>query len=263
MSHRVNSATKSPLPWKAVRRSTGLPSSWMQREIAFVLLGALICLTPLYVTADSDDERSLFNGHHIDVPYSTRDIELGRVLERLQDAPQLIQLYGVNSYFNAFGYLSDGYLWERPDHWASPVEFLARGAGDCEDFAIAKYFALRSLGIPDDQIFIAYVWDVSINASHAILIYSRPGAPDLVLDNRTPLISTLSEHADLVPVYGFNVTGAFLMPTSGQPRISSHRRIPYFHPQWADILSKLPSGERVRPPAEAAMPAALKASGEF
>ena len=37
------------------------------------------------------------------------------------------------------------------DVWTSPLATLARGGGDCEDYAIAKFVALRRAGIaPDD-----------------------------------------------------------------------------------------------------------------
>jgi predicted transglutaminase-like cysteine proteinase len=147
------------------------------------------------------------------------------MLEHLPAAPWLIELYGVNSSFNSFAYRSDRALWKRPDYWASPVEFLDQRAGDCEDFAIAKYFALRALGIPDDQILIAHVFDLTVNASHLILLYGRPGAPDLALDNRTSLILRLGQHENSVPVYGFNATGAFLLSAAAQPRIRSQRQI--------------------------------------
>ena len=35
---------------------------------------------------------------------------------------------------------------------------LARGEGDCEDFAIAKYFTARTLGVPDNKLRITYVY---------------------------------------------------------------------------------------------------------
>lgn len=52
------------------------------------------------------------------------------------------QIREVNQWFNWFDYEGEG---ER-DYWATPREFIVRGRGDCEDFAIAKYFALASLG---------------------------------------------------------------------------------------------------------------------
>ncbi len=239
MFNQAKSAIATPLHANAVPRGTS-PRS--RGGTAAVLAGALICLTPSQVTADLNADRSPPDRYRIDAVNSNGEVELVHVLERLQDAPRLIQLSGVNLYFNGFGYHSDLELWKQSDHWATPEEFLARGAGDCEDFAIAKYFALRALGVPDDHMFIAYVYDLSINASHMILVYRRPGAPDLVLDNRTSLILSLSEHKDLVPVYGFNATGAFLLSASATSRSRTQRPISYLHPRWAEILNKVPGG---------------------
>ena len=41
---------------------------------------------------------------------------------------------------------------EKKDYWATPIEFMGTGAGDCEDYAIAKYFSLINLGIPEDKL---------------------------------------------------------------------------------------------------------------
>ena len=38
--------------------------------------------------------------------------------------------------------------WGVPDRWSPPLETLATGRGDCEDYAIAKYVALTAAGIP-------------------------------------------------------------------------------------------------------------------
>lgn len=57
------------------------------------------------------------------------------------------QLNQVNRFFNLVRFMDDIRVWGKEDYWATPVEFLGRNAGDCEDFAIAKYFTLRALGI--------------------------------------------------------------------------------------------------------------------
>lgn len=91
---------------------------------------------------------------------------------------------GVNSLMNKQRYILDNKNWGKSDYWATPIEFLTRG-GDCEDFAIAKYVALRALGVEEERMRIAIVHDNIKNIPHAILIvYSAEGA--LVLDNQNP-----------------------------------------------------------------------------
>ena len=54
-------------------------------------------------------------------------------------------------------FIDDIIHWNKVDYWATPIEFLASHGGDCEDFAIAKYFTLIQLGIPEEQLTLTYV----------------------------------------------------------------------------------------------------------
>lgn len=51
------------------------------------------------------------------------------------------------------------YVPDVADHWQSPTETVRRGAGDCEDFAILKYYRLIASGIPRDQVALVYTVD--------------------------------------------------------------------------------------------------------
>ena len=77
----------------------------------------------------------------------TRDIALWKDPNGLSEDEQLRR---VNEYFNRrIRFAEDSAVWSQPDYWATPLETIARGAGDCEDFVFAKYFTLRELGIAD------------------------------------------------------------------------------------------------------------------
>ena len=80
-----------------------------------------------------------------------------KCLEKAKGKKTVKQLKSVNDFFNKIKYMSDKKVWKKKDYWASPFEFLGVGAGDCEDYAIAKYFALRALGVPDKKLKITYV----------------------------------------------------------------------------------------------------------
>ena len=74
-----------------------------------------------------------------------------RLLATQQQVPELEQLKAVNLFFNKqMRYVEDIDLWRQVDYWETPVEGLWKGAGDCEDYAIAKYFSLRHLGVSSD-----------------------------------------------------------------------------------------------------------------
>ena len=117
--------------------------------------------------------------------------------------PRRLQL--TNQYFNGARFTTDYAVWQRQDYWATPVEFLIADAGDCEEFAIAKYFTLTRMGIADSALRVTYVKALSLDQPHMVLAwYETPTADPLILDNIEPRILPASQRPDLVPVYSFN-----------------------------------------------------------
>ena len=124
----------------------------------------------------------------------------------------------VNAFFNAnVQFIDDIDLWKKKDYWATPLEMLAIGAGDCEDYSIAKYFTLKELGVDEDKLRITYVKAIEINQAHMVLTYfeTKRSVP-LVLDNLITDIKPASRRSDLVPVYSFNGTGLWLAKSRGE-----------------------------------------------
>lgn len=124
------------------------------------------------------------------------------------------QLKVVNDFFNRrIAYREDIDNWGQLDYWASPLESLGKGAGDCEDYAIGKYFTLTSLGVPHAKLRMVYVRASIAGApngfvAHMVLAYyPTPEAEPLVLDNLQPGIRLASERSDLSPVFSFNAEG--------------------------------------------------------
>jgi predicted transglutaminase-like cysteine proteinase len=131
-----------------------------------------------------------------------RGQQLARVRAPSGDAAQL---QTVNSYVNAVPWYDDAKHWGQVDYWATPAETIASHGGDCEDFAIAKYFLLKELGFPIERLRITYVRATKINQPHMVLAYyAAPGDEPLILDNLDGRVRPASERADLVPVYSFN-----------------------------------------------------------
>ncbi len=126
--------------------------------------------------------------------------------ERRQLPANTLELLGsVNAFFNRTPSVTDLEHWKVEDYWASPAEFVASNGGDCEDFSIAKYFALKELGVPIEHLRITYVKAVRINQAHMVLAYfPAPGAVPLVLDNLENEVRPASERTDLIPVFSFN-----------------------------------------------------------
>ncbi|HOO82242.1 MAG TPA: transglutaminase-like cysteine peptidase [Alphaproteobacteria bacterium] len=108
----------------------------------------------------------------------------------------------VNDLVNEKRYIVDSKNWGQSDYWATPVEFLQRG-GDCEDFAIMKYVALRSLGVPEDRMRIAIVQDTQKNIPHAVLVvYTEQGA--YLLDNQNKHLISAERGSRYRPIYSIN-----------------------------------------------------------
>lgn len=147
------------------------------------------------------------------------------------------QLRRINEYFNRrIRFADDSVVWSQADYWATPLETMARGAGDCEDFVFAKYFTLRELGVPEDRLRMTYVRaqvggaGSSVSQAHMVLsYYPSPDAVPLVLDNLITEIRPASGRPDLVPVFSFNMQGVFVggaaQATSPVDRVSRWREL--------------------------------------
>lgn len=69
------------------------------------------------------------------------------------------------------------------DVWAAPLVTFAHGAGDCEDYAIAKFVALRLAGLPPEDLRIVIMRDIFHGEDHAVAM-ARLDGHWLTLDNR-------------------------------------------------------------------------------
>lgn len=157
-----------------------------------------------------------------------------------KSAPEKLTL--VNDYFNQNTlWVSDFDHYGVADYWATPLEMLASGGGDCEDFAIGKYFTLLALRVPMDTLKITYVKAQNVdpvNRSHMVLTYYvTPAAMPMVLDNLKPEIKPSSERPDLAPVYSFNGQGLWLAKerSSGKSIAGGSGGISL----WRDMLSRM------------------------
>ena len=72
---------------------------------------------------------------------------LQKLIIELQNKNEIEIVTKVNDFFNEVSFSFDKDIYGVSDYWATPFEFLARDKGDCEDYAIAKYFVLNHLGI--------------------------------------------------------------------------------------------------------------------
>lgn len=108
-----------------------------------------------------------------------------------------IQLEKVNHYFNAIVNELDIYNWKIEDYWATPQEFIVRGKGDCEDFAIAKYFTLKQLGFDPAKMMVMIVKVDHMRDFHAVLGIKESTGEIFILDNLSWKILPLTKRTDL------------------------------------------------------------------
>ena len=144
----------------------------------------------------------------------------------------------VNNFFNQrMDFVDDITLWDKKDYWATPLEFLARGAGDCEDYSIAKYFTLTELGVPESKMRITYVKSLTLNQAHMVLTYySAPSEVPVVLDNLVVDIKPATQRSDLLPIYSFNGSGLWLAKVRGAgSRVGNSEQLN----RWGDLTRRM------------------------
>ncbi len=146
-------------------------------------------------------------------------------------------LTSVNLRFNRVPFVADEVHWRVEDYWATPVEMFSSNGGDCEDFSIAKYYALKELGIPVNRLRIVYVKATRLNQAHMVLAYyPEPDAEPFILDNLEQQVSRASERPDLVPVYSFNDEDVRIVRAGGAtPSAGSASQIRL----WRELQQKL------------------------
>ena len=169
---------------------------------------------------------------------SASQVRLSNWQQLLQNGTELnepAKLEAVNHLINgSIAYVSDQQAWGQNDYWATPEETLKLGQGDCEDFAIAKYFGLIKLGVAVERLRLTYVKALGRNSAHMVLAYyPSPNAQPLILDNLDPRIRPASERVDLLPVYSFNNHGVFL--AKSPQRVSQP---PEFLARWNELSER-------------------------
>ena len=160
------------------------------------------------------------------------------MIESSKNESLLNKIKNVNDFFNQITYKTDAAHWKQKDYWATPFEFMGTGAGDCEDYAIAKYFSLIKLGIPDDKLRITYVIYKRSNSkyeeAHMVLTYyHKTGAEPVILDNINKSLQLASKRNDLKPVYSFNASGLWQAKTKGETRVGSNNL-----KSWQNLINR-------------------------
>lgn len=150
------------------------------------------------------------------------------------------RLQAINDFYNRrIVFRDDLQVWGQVDYWASPFEMLGKGEGDCEDFALAKYFSLRAVGVAANKLRLVYVraqlggLGGPVQAHMVLAYYALPDAEPLILDNLISELRPASRRPDLTPVFSFNADGLWQgtgAQSAGDPLARLSR--------WRDVLAK-------------------------
>jgi predicted transglutaminase-like cysteine proteinase len=122
----------------------------------------------------------------------TRGLDEAEILQR------------VNQWVNRqIAYVNDDRNYSQSDFWATADQTLARGSGDCEDFAILKMHMLRAAWVDPDRVKLVLLRDLAANADHAFLLVDSK-AGKVVLDNMTDRVYSGADGSSVRPVLSFS-----------------------------------------------------------
>lgn len=202
------------------------------------MVGVGVTLTVALAAVDLDQTQVLalqrYGAHAVETVSAWR-----KMMEEARTLPDNDKLTRVNTFFNRrISFQDDIVVWQQTDYWATPLEFMGRGAGDCEDFAIAKYITLQLLGIGNEQLRLVYVRakiGASTSIAHMVLGYFPQSTEEpLILDNLVSSIRPASQRPDLIPVFSFNREGLWVSGTTASAADPTTRLS-----RWRDLLSRM------------------------
>ena len=206
--------------------------SWLVAAVA-------LCVLTSYAVVDMDKLLSLAKER-----YAQRGTDIMTQWNRLitdnkgMSDSELLNL--TNKFVNQrLVYKEDQEIWGQTDYWATPLETLGRGTGDCEDYAIAKYLTLLNLGVTNDKLRLIYVRAKQGSAANATSVahmvlgyFAQPDSEPLILDNMITSVRPAASRQDLLPVFSFNSDG---MWAEGQARGDPTARLS----RWRDVLDRM------------------------
>jgi predicted transglutaminase-like cysteine proteinase len=175
-----------------------------------------------------------------------------------------VRLNFVNQRVNhAIRYTNDRTQWGTPDEWSAPLAAgkgsFETGLGDCEDYAIAKYVALRAAGVPAKQLRVLLVHDNIARLDHAVLA-ANEDSHWYVLDNRWTAAVEDNEVRRFTPLFALDDQGVKLLAVPYAAR-TDPKIEPMSDAVRAGKQRTLLGGEAAREPQRAPSTSALSLRG--
>jgi len=130
------------------------------------------------------------------------------LIAELSDMPFRAKLEAANAAINRHPYVTSMRNWGESNHWETPLEFLRKG-GQCQDYAIAKYLALRAAGVPAERVRVVVLRDMRLGVDHAVTVAYGEGEA-LVLDNQSGALLAPDSLLHYQPYYSISEQGWWL-----------------------------------------------------
>jgi predicted transglutaminase-like cysteine proteinase len=184
------------------------------------------------------------------------EVRFGQMLEEAASLTGVTKIEFINQKVNgAIRYRSDIAQWGEPDVWSTPTTVDGKGSfdtglGDCEDYAIAKYIALKASGVSVEDLRILLVRDRTVGMDHAILA-ARQAGRWVILDNRWDRLIDDRQTNQFVPLFAMNDTGVKLIaapyaakgaPNSMATSVSDAGDVSELLPSWGSSAVTEPTG---------------------
>ncbi len=226
-----------PLPARLAWRVGVLASSCWRLSLRWCL--GLLCGVLLSSNCAAWDAQKMLSAARARSPEALAGVQaLQALLNRAALYDEKEKMQAVNEFFNRrILFQDDIQVWAVEDYWATPIELLEKGRGDCEDYAIAKYFSLLSLGVPVSKLRLVYVQARmgGVLQAHLVLAYYEHAAADpMILDNLVTELRPATLRPDLTPVFSFNSEGLWQgvgAQSAGDPLVRLSR--------WRGVLGKV------------------------
>ncbi len=213
-----------------------------------ILLSVIILSTLLW----SDSKNNILNLNDQDIKHIKQNPKKKEIIKRIKDFKKLKaditknkdkysifkKLSRTNSYFNNILSKHDKVSTNTEDHWATRKEFIIKGHGDCEDYAISKYFTLKELDFDADKLYMMVVKVRGSLSYHMVLGYfdTKDSIP-LILDNLSFKVVSLDKRKDLEVKFVFNEYGAYIMKDN---RLFKKTRIDWNgDDKWQGLLDRV------------------------
>lgn len=167
--------------------------------------------TPYKLVLTKNDIKMIKNSHNTNFIIK-RFKNYKQMVRKIQNYSLIQKLSYTNSFFNKILPKDDRQKYGMDDYWTTQKEFIINGKGDCEDYAIAKYFTLLELGIDKKKLYFAVVQVKGRNSKHMVLLYiqDKQSMP-LILDNLSFKVVPLNKRKKLQQFYAFNEYKSYVL----------------------------------------------------